>query len=87
MMLRPHCQWHCTGRATMNWLFQELCADVRPSVGPTGTPRGDRVWGIRYLIQEYYGQSDIWHWSGELFLTDRVGPSQPTTFDSTKQII
>jgi hypothetical protein len=68
-------------------LFQELCADVRPPVGPTGTPRGDRVWGIRYLIQKYYEQAVIWHWSGELLITDCVGPTHPTTLDDTRRII
>jgi hypothetical protein len=70
-----------------NRLFQELCADVRPPVGPTGTPCGDRVWGIRYLIQKYYGQSVILHRSGELIITDCVGPTQPTTLDGTRRII
>jgi hypothetical protein len=56
-MLRVHCQWHCTGRATTKRLFQELCADLKPPMGLIGTPCGNMVWGIRYLIQEYYGQS------------------------------
>jgi hypothetical protein len=50
-MLRPHCQWHCLSRVTKNRLSQELGANVRPTLGPTGTPCGDRVWGIRCLIK------------------------------------
>jgi hypothetical protein len=56
-----------------NWLLQELCVGVRDPVGSIGTSCGDRAWGIRNLIQEYYGQAVIWHRPGELLITDRVG--------------
>jgi hypothetical protein len=44
-MLRPHYQRHCLIRVRKNRLFQEFGANVRPTLGPTGTPCGDRVWG------------------------------------------
>jgi hypothetical protein len=71
----------------MNRLFQELGANVRPTLGPTGTPCGDRVWGIRCIIQKYYGQAVIWHRPGELIIPDCMGLAQPTPLDGTRPII
>jgi hypothetical protein len=45
-MLQPHCKWNRFSSTTIHRLFQELRADVRPPVGPIGTPYGN---GIRRL--------------------------------------
>jgi hypothetical protein len=78
-MLRSNCQWHCPSCITTNRLLQELGANVRPTMGPIGTPCGNRVWGIRCLLQKYYGQAVIRHRPEELLLPDFVGPTQPTS--------
>jgi hypothetical protein len=75
MMVRLHCQWNSSSSTMTNWLFQEFCVNVRPPVGPIGTPHGNMIWGIRHLIQEYHGKSFIWYWPGELLIYHRVGPS------------
>jgi hypothetical protein len=71
----------------MNRILQELGANVRPTLGPIGTPCGNRVWGIRCLIQKYYGQAVIWHRPGEMLIPDYMGPTQPTSPYSPRGII
>jgi hypothetical protein len=85
MILRPHFQWNRSSSTTPNQLFQELRANVRPPVGPTGTPCGNRIRGIRHLIKECHGQASIWYWPWELLISHRVGPTQPAAPDGTRR--
>jgi hypothetical protein len=43
-MLRTNCQWHFIIRIMTNPILQEPGANVRPTLGPIGTPCGNRVW-------------------------------------------
>jgi hypothetical protein len=64
-----------------------VAENVRPTLGPIGTPCGNWVWGIRCLIQKYYGQTVIWHRPGELLIPNCVGPTQPTSPDGPRRRI
>jgi hypothetical protein len=70
-----------------NRLFQELCADGRPPVGPIGTPCGNGIWVIIYLVQEYHWKASIWYCPGELLLAYLLGPTEPAASDGTMQIV